>query len=179
MMRRTILVAWTLSLLVCGVVLAEDLRPGGHPEILKPGMGPRRPTFFIWIDKDGWHLRTTAKEVHQFSGVIEVTEGTFTDLKNFAAESRTRRAGGQGDRGHVSEDKLKINFAMRNSGDLDGFDFKVSEGAKSLKFDLKIDKDPANQKFIHIGRNSQNPENNVFEVPVVKAPPEGARKKKR
>lgn len=179
MIRRSILAVSGIALLASGLALAEDLSPRGHPEILKPGMGPRRPTFYIWIDKDGWHLRTTAKEVHQFSGVIEVTEGTFTDLKNFAAESRTRKTGGQGDRGHVSEDKLKIHFAMRNSGDLDGFDFKVSEGAKSLKFDLKIDKDPANQKFIHIGLKSQNPENNVFEVPVVKAPPEGARKKKR
>ena len=76
----------------------------------------------------------------------------------------------------MSEDKLKIDFAMRNSGDLDGFDFKVSEGAKSLKFDLKIDDDPANQKFILIGLKGQNPENNIFELPAIKAGPREAAK---
>lgn len=44
----------------------------------------------------------------------------------------------------------------------------VSDDVKSLKFDLKIDNDPANQKKIIIGAKMQNPKNNVSDVPVVK-----------
>jgi hypothetical protein len=172
MIHRTILVVIGMAVLVSGLALAEELRPRGRPEVLNKG----RPSYYIWFDKDGWHLRTTAKEPHRFTGVIEVTEGTFTDLKNASADARTRRAGGDGDRGHISKDKLKIDFGMRTNGDFDGFDFKVSDKTKTLKFDLKIDGDPINQKFILIGAKGQNPENNIFEVPAIKAGPREAAK---
>lgn len=175
-MIRRLLVAFACVTLLVPVVAsaAEELKPRGRPSVLArrgPMVPPRLPNhgYYLWVDKDGWHLRTTSKDAaHRFAGEITVEGGTFTDLKNANADSRRRKQGGDGDSGVISKDKLKITFGMRTNADMDGFDFKVSDDATKLKLDLKIDNDPANQKRIFIGAKSQNPENNIFEVPVVK-----------
>jgi hypothetical protein len=108
----------------------------GKPTALAPSMSPGRTTldrdksggFWIWADRDGWHLRTTTAGTQRlFSGVVSPIEGTIGDLKTVRGDpSQQVKLTGRG-----------IEFQFATQADVDGFDWTVTSGCN--RFDLLAD----------------------------------------
>ena len=147
-------------------------------------------SYFVWKDGDTWHVRwTTGGAAHHFSGRVTSEGGDLKSLKRIDADSESRLiASGRpghlvvGPRGRLhrvggrvpvvatrQEDRIDkdgdraIRFSSRNDGDIDGFDFKVSEGADRLRFLLEID-GRSRAVDIQVGRDNREPPGDPFIV---------------
>jgi len=137
--------------------------------------------YYLWRDDDTWHLRWTTKgNTRSFSGSVESTGGKLKSLKRIDVESERKvlypgrapnvwvgprgRVHARGGRAPVvvenKQDKIdkdgdyRIIFVSKTKSDIDGFDFKVGEGATSLRFVLQID-GRSMPRLVEIGRNNQ------------------------
>jgi hypothetical protein len=136
--------------------------------------------YYLWRDGETWKVRwTTMGRLRTFSGSVESVGGKLKSLKRIDVESERKvlypgRApavwvgprGGvhrQGGRAPVvvekKQDKIdkdgdyRIIFLARTNNDIDGFDFKVGDGATSLRFVLEIDGQP-HPRQVEIGPNN-------------------------
>jgi hypothetical protein len=137
--------------------------------------------YYIWRDGDTWYIRwTTRGQMRRFSGSVEAEGGELKSLKRIDVESERRvlypgrsprvvygprgRARVRGGRAPVvverDQDKIekagdnRILFLARTNDDIDGFNFKVSDKVKSLRFVLEIDGRQMPQS-VEIGKNNQ------------------------
>lgn len=124
----------------------------GQPKGLKAG-GP--DAFWVWLDKDGWHVRTTApaSPVRQFTGRIWVSEGKIADTKFVRTELLDRTRSGVN----------FVEFDFDTAGGIDGFDFKAP-GAKCVRFKLMYEGAPANRALVNIGEKQVHPERVIFSL---------------
>lgn len=140
--------------------------------------------YFLWRDGDTWRIRWTTKgQMRQFSGSVSAEGGELKSLKRIDVESERRvlypgrsprvvygprgRAHVRGGRGPVvverKQDKIekdgdkRIVFLTRTDDDIDGFDFKVDEKVRTLRFVLEIDGRQMAQR-VEIGRNNRKAE---------------------
>jgi hypothetical protein len=145
--------------------------------------------YYLWRDGETWHVRWTTKgQMRHFSGHVEAQSGKLRSLKRIDVETERRvlypgRAPRTviGPRGRVhtrggrppvvatrEQDKIekdgdsRIVFVARTD-DLDGFDFKVDEQVRSLRFVLEIDGKPRPQ-LVEVGKNNQKVPRVPFEV---------------
>jgi hypothetical protein len=140
--------------------------------------------YFVWKDGDTWKLRwTTFGSEHRFTGRIAVEGGEIRSFKRIDVDTERKViARGRparvvrGPRGRVTgvnpgqapviasreEDKIEqetehlIRFATRTDDDLDGLDFRVTEGTRTLRFVLEIDGQPRPAE-IEVGRDNFRP----------------------
>jgi hypothetical protein len=146
---------------------ADDgkINPKGQPADAREGkLVNQPPRYYLWLDAQGWHLRTAAKEkvfVH-FTGSVELTKGAFGQLRPIGLESKGKNA----DRWSVDADRRKIEFDIHTSGSFDGFDFTVvKDQTGELQLDLNIGEKPM-PKRVFIGKESEHPNKLPFSVPV-------------
>jgi len=142
--------------------------------------------YYVWRDKDGWHLRwTTMGQMRSFTGSV-TAEGDGAELKSLKridVESETRIlypgrpahlvrgprgrvVGVSGGRAPVmatrEQDSIekdgdnRIVFAAKTNNDIDGYDFKTNDKVLVLRFVLNIDGRP-HPNVVEMGANNQKP----------------------
>lgn len=117
----------------------------GKPIVFNPG---NSLGYFMWQDKDGFHLRTTTLGTeHVFSGTIH-TNGRFENVFG--------KTSGAADYSHVNEDWDKITFKFTNLGGESGIDLFL-KGGTYVTFDLFMDDDHINPENIFIGSDGWHP----------------------
>jgi hypothetical protein len=146
--------------------------------------------YYVWRDGDTWHVRwTTLGTMRRFTGSVVADSGKLKSLKRIDVETERRvlypgRAPRVvvGPRGRVyrrggrppviaerEQDKIekdgdqRIVFAARTDDDIDGFDFKVDDNVRSLRFMLEID-GKALPQHVEVGRNNRKPPNVPFVI---------------
>ncbi len=105
--------------------------------------------YFIWNDAEGWHVRwTTEGKAHRFSGAI-TCDGQFKDYK---AVSR--------DKGDWIKKTAPnaIRFDATASGGADGVDFRMTESATYVTFDLSMDGARVPAQLVRLGANNRRAE---------------------
>ncbi len=140
--------------------------------------------YYLWREGDTWHVRWTTKgKLRQFTGAVTAEGGELRSLKRIDVEEERRvlypgRAPrvvyGPRGRAHVrrgrapvvverEQDKIekdgdrRIVFLARTDDDIDGFNFKVDENVRSLRFVLEID----GRQMAHsveVGKNNRKPQ---------------------
>lgn len=145
--------------------------------------------YYVWKEGNTWHVRWTTKgQMRRFTGSVVAEGGELKSLKRIDVESERsvlypgrspRVVYGPRGRAHVrrgrapvvverEQDKIekdgdnRILFLARTDDDIDGFDFKVDERVKALRFVLEIDGKQLPQR-VEIGRNNQKAHN----IPLV------------
>ena len=134
----------------------DDANPQGEPK-LEIGKASR---WYVWHDKAGWHIRTTTGgNLREFHGMICIVEGNITQFEPVKSEGKKQ------DWWKMADERRVVRMNLQTAGKLDGFDFKVSDKAKEIVFDLKISgSDKADQ--VLIGKNAVNPKSGTFVVPA-------------
>jgi hypothetical protein len=140
--------------------------------------------YFVWRDGDTWKVRwMTFGAEHRFSGRITVEGGGVQSLKRVDVDTerkviapgrpgrvvrgpRGRVVGRTGGRAPVvasreedlieQESEQLIRFVTRTDDDVDGLDFKVTAGAKAVRFVLEIDGAPRPAE-VEVGRDNYKP----------------------
>lgn len=137
--------------------------------------------YYVWKDGDTWYVRWTTKgQMRRFNGSVVAEGGELKSLKRVDVEDERRvlypgraprvvygprgRAHVRRGRGPVvverEQDKVekdgdhRIVFFARTDDDIDGFNFKVDEKVRSLRFVLEIDGRQMPQR-VEVGRNNQ------------------------
>jgi hypothetical protein len=137
--------------------------------------------YYIWREGNTWHVRwTTRGQMKRFTGSVVAEGGELKSLKRIDVESERRvlypgRAPrvvyGPRGRAHVrrgrapvvverEQDKIekdgdhRILFFTRTNDDIDGFDFKVDEKVKLLRFVLEIEGRQV-AEWIETGKNNR------------------------
>lgn len=145
--------------------------------------------YFVWKDGDTWKVRwTTFGAEHRFSGNVTLEDGAITSFKRIDVDTerrvlapgrparvvrgprgRTRVAPGRGpvvaerDEDHiVQETERLLRFDTRTDDDIDGFDLKVNDRTRELRFRLQIDGRMRGEE-IEVGARNFHPD----EDPVV------------
>ena len=129
--------------------------------------------FYVWFDKSGWHVRTTAKQVRRFSGTIRLTEARVKSCLPIGLKERQKAAA---DALRVKPDRSEVQFAFRSSTASDGFDLQVESGSGDggeIEFDLAID-DQRNARTVFVGKARQQPGRLPFRVAVEPQKPASA-----
>lgn len=117
--------------------------------------------YFVWHDSKGWHLRTAARALTQYSGSIKVTGGTFGKLRPIGLEQKARNP----DRWGVSEDRTELRFEIHTVGSFDGFDFEIRRTSDdaTVAFDLKQGRTQKSMPArIYLGKNDNHPKSSHF-----------------
>ena len=176
-----------LFVLITGTLLAvEDPMFQGRP-VFKEGSDR---SYFVWNEGNQWHVRwTTLGKMLRFSGSVISEGGKLKSLDKIDVEKERAiiRPGGPtrvvvGPRGRVravgrrpavvaereqdrieKEDDHTIRFLANTNDDIDGFDFKVEDSVKQLRFRLEID-GQSHVADVQAGRNNQHPHGNPFVV---------------
>jgi hypothetical protein len=122
----------------------------------RPRYEPGESTgYFVWKDESGWHVRWTAKAGRpRFSGRIS-SDGFLADYK----------AVGQDWRGLITQaNEGTITFVAFYAPSRDGIDFRLSESAGTVAFDLAIDgeRTPANR--VRLGAGGRHPARVPFTI---------------
>jgi hypothetical protein len=177
-----VLVCAGMVLMAASSVIADTaaVRLNGQPKFSEgKALG-----YFVWKDGDTWKLRwMTFGAEHRFSGNIRVEGGTIESLKRVDVDTERRViAPGRGPRvvrgprGRVvrtapgrpavvasrEEDRIEqeterlIRFVTRTDDDVDGLDFRVTDGTELLRFVLEIDGVPRPAE-IEVGRDNFKP----------------------
>ena len=121
--------------------------------------------YAVWRDGQGWHVRTTTKELeHHFRSHIAVAGGKLEKVKGYKRERR----GPQKDLFVVGPEDQTINFDFSTKGGIDGVDFRVKGKGATLSFVLEVGgKDP---KFmperIFVGKAGAHPATTPFALPT-------------
>jgi hypothetical protein len=142
--------AITLSVLLIAPALAAEAE--GQPESLRDAgdLG-----YYIWHDRDGFHLRTTGPGPrHVFRATLR-TDGRFADVRLVRLE---------GDDGYVIRDggrRLDLRFETWSA--VDGVDFQVLNDDR-IRFELRIDGRLAPTERIFLGREGRHPSRNPFTI---------------
>jgi hypothetical protein len=146
--------------------------------------------YFVWRDGHNWHVRWTTKGVlRHFTGHV-VAEGG--DLKSFeridvdvnkrvvatgrpsrvvvGPRGRKRVVPGRGTVVTTREQDLidkdgdrRIHWNSRTDADIDGFDFKVKDEVRALRFECVID-GQSRAIDVFAGRDNRHPALNPFAV---------------
>jgi hypothetical protein len=159
-MTRLVFLPLLFGLAICtsASAHAREPDPQGKPDNFEPG---KPAAYFVWHDRDGWHLRTTtARKLHRFRGTIEVDSGEITELLNHNSEARGP------DWARRSRDKKKVTFDLKTDGQADGLNFKVSDNAETVTFSLNVDEGGAPTKRIFVGAQGRPPEASEFTLPA-------------
>lgn len=147
--------------------------------------------YYVWADGDTWHVRwTTMGARRHFTGNVTAEGGELKSLKRIDVETerkvirpgraphvirgpRGRVTGVAGGRpavvasraqDHVEMDgKSRLRFSALTDDDIDGYDFKVTNGVKALRFVLEID-GASRPADVESGRNNRHPPQNPFVV---------------
>jgi hypothetical protein len=129
--------------------LVTPLNPEGPPNFATGCPA----SYWIWYDKDAWHLRTsTVVNVSRFTGTIKAKEGAITDVNLYNTDKK--------DAAQLENPKV-LRLDLYTKAKLQGVDFKST--AKCLSFDLKID-GKYYSSLITVGKAEGYPNSTPFSV---------------
>jgi hypothetical protein len=175
-MRRIPSVVLATLLALVGLATANDeaINPVGKPKYYKPGQTAR---YAVWQDEDGWHLRvTTEKKACHFKGVVRCRGGSFKNLKSVDIEEARLDIGRKLRKKSVDhfslEDDKKLVFDFETAHEEDGVDWKVSQKAEHVEFDIELAQGSKatttkhNALKVYIGEKGANPKTVPFSLPA-------------
>ncbi|OFX13290.1 MAG: hypothetical protein A2V59_01420 [Armatimonadetes bacterium RBG_19FT_COMBO_69_19] len=140
---RTLAPALLGILLIAGVpVWAQGIsNPIGQPSIVVRS----EPSYHIWADQGGWHVRWTTPYAGVFSGTI-TSDGEVRDLRRAAGGTPAwlSRFGTQ-----------RIIFGTVTAGRSEGFDFQTT--GSTVTFSLLVNGFQVRPWQVFVGRASQHP----------------------
>ncbi len=145
--------------------------------------------YYVWNEGRKWHVRWTSRgHLLRFSGSVLAEEGELQSLKriDLEVESRVVRPGGPllvrnrfgrphavamrlpvvatREQDHIEkEGDRRIVFHARTDADIDGFDFKVNDRVRTLRFILEID-GRSRVEEVEVGHSNAHPPHNPFIV---------------
>jgi hypothetical protein len=109
-------------------------------------------SYWLWVDKRGWHLFTTAaKGQHRFQGTVTGLEGPLTAFRPTYLGWKDK----------VKVDGNRVRFDFETRGRADGFTWKMASGC--ARFELLFDGQPRVER-IHVGKAAVSPPSAVFEA---------------
>lgn len=140
--------------------LAADIDPAGKPAKYEAG---NAASYYVWRDRQGWHLRTTTKaRKRTFQGAVRVLGGEFGVVNTDGLEAR----GDKADCWKLSDDRKELTFNLQTEKAFDGFDFRLMGGATRVEFSLKLDGEEIKTERIFIGAAGGHPEATDFSLPT-------------
>lgn len=141
---------------------AQPLDPFERPEGSIIGQSAR---FYVWYDKGGWHVRTTAINLRRFHGTIRVKGAQIASCLSVGLRHDQK----QHDTWHVNENRDELTFDFTTGKKSDGIDFKV-DGEGELEFELTVEGEKR-PRTVFIGRKQQHPPAIPFELPAAPTKP--------
>jgi hypothetical protein len=139
-----------------------------EPRVLDPFDRPdgsihdQTARYYVWFDKQGWHVRTTSKQGRHFHGKIQVKDARIASCLSVGLDKQKNVT----DAWQVNAARSELQFDFKTGRLADGFDFVVEGDAGELEFELKID-DKSNPKTIFVGRALGHPEASPFTLPAI------------
>jgi hypothetical protein len=140
---------------------AKELNPFDRPE---GSIVDQTARYYVWYDKQGWHVRTTAKGGRNFHGTIRVKEAKIKSCVPIGLKDGKQR--GVTDAVKFNEARTELKFAFKTGKMSDGFDLAVDGEAGQIEFELAID-NQKNPKWIFVGRALGHPAENPFSLPTM------------
>lgn len=134
--RFTVLIVMTVAIVALSLSTSYAQRMPGQPPSGQPMIWAGQangqpaiqttttPTYYIWFDQNGWHVRWSSIGPNLFSGQL-TTNGQFTDVRSDGRLGKWVTT--QGDR---------LPFLSGIVGGIDGFDFKTT--GDTLTFSLLV-----------------------------------------
>jgi len=138
---------------------AVALDPFDRPE---ESIVDQNARFYLWYDKQGWHLRTTSKMGRIFRGTIRVTDARIASCRSIGLKEKQKNVK---DAWQVNAARSELKFEFQTGKLSDGFDMVVEGEEGEIEFELLIDM-AKNPKTVFIGRALQHPEENPFKLPA-------------
>ncbi len=130
------------------------LDPTGRPEgPLAAKLGVKSARYFVWYDKQGWHLHTTAGGTRRFHGTMKVTDGTIASCISVGLKGDGKKSQ---DAWRVEPQRKALEFDFRTSTASDGLDIRIDGDDAELEFNLLIDGQPK-PRAVFLGKKQQNP----------------------
>jgi hypothetical protein len=146
-----------------------------QPVVLDPFDRPEGPIhdqtarYYLWYDKEGWHLRATAKGARIFSGTIRLKDAKIKSCVPIGLTDGKQR--GFTDKVKFNDARTELKFSFKTANLSDGFDLAVDGEEGQIEFDLSIDA-KKNPKAIFIGQGKKNPDTNPVTLPAMPKRPE-------
>jgi hypothetical protein len=138
----------------------RELDPFDRPE---GSINDQTARYYVWYDKSGWHLRTTAKGARRFHGTIRVTEGRIAACVPVGLKEGKQK--GRPDVWRVNDARSELQFQLTTAQLSDGFDLSIEGEKGEIEFDLNIDMQ-RNPRSIFVGKARQHPDKNPFSLPL-------------
>jgi hypothetical protein len=133
---------------------SEPLDPSGRPEgPLAAKLGVKGARYYVWYDKQGWHLRTTAGGTRRFHGTMRVTDGTIASCISVGLKGDGKKSQ---DAWRVEPKRKELAFDFRTSTHSDGLDIRIDGDDAELEFNLLIDGQPK-PRAVFLGKKQHNP----------------------
>jgi hypothetical protein len=137
---------------------AKELNPFDRPE---GSIVNQTARYYVWYDKQGWHVRTTAKGARNFHGTIRVKEAKIKSCVPIGLTD-----GKQRDAVKFNEARTELKFAFKTGKLSDGFDLALDGEEGQIEFELLID-NQKNAKWIFVGRALKHPSATPFSLPAM------------
>lgn len=142
--NRTVFALTIAALLLAAAAASAQTitDPVGQPAIQLRA----QPSYYVWVDASGWHVRWRAILPVIFSGTV-ISNGEIRDLQ---------RAGGGGASWLTRPDGQRIAFGTPGGfGAAQGFDFRTT--GSNVTLTLLVNGRVASGSQVFVGRLSQNP----------------------
>jgi len=139
-----------------------------EPQVLDPFDRPeesivdQNARFYLWYDKQGWHLRTTSKMGRIFRGTIKVKDARIASCRSIGLKEKQKNVK---DAWQVNAARSELKFEFQTGKLSDGFDMVVEGEEGEIEFELLIDM-AKNPKTVFVGRGLQHPDENPFKLPA-------------
>jgi len=138
---------------------ARPLDPWGRPE---GSIVDQTARYYVWYDKQGWHVRTTAKVGRTFNGAIRVKDAKIKSCVAIGLKNDGKKST---DAWKVNQARSELKFAFRTGRMSDGFDLAIDGDEGQLEFELLID-NLSHPKAVFIGEGLQHPSESPFSLPA-------------
>ncbi|HVJ82138.1 MAG TPA: hypothetical protein VNC50_13800 [Planctomycetia bacterium] len=142
----------------------ENINPRDRME---GAIGDKRAGYYLWLDKDEWHLRTGSQNRKAtFTGTIKLKGGTFKAWHEVGMEKKGKNP----DWFRINDARNQMTWQITTAGGADGINFKVEAGSDAeLEFDLIVGGAKGPQR-VAIGKNGRHPSQVPFLLKAI--PPE-------
>lgn len=119
--------------------------------------------FYVWFDKQGWHVRTTAKGARNFTGSIRLKDAKIKSCVPIGLTDGRQK--GKVDAVKFNDARNDLRFSFKTGTLSDGFDLAVEGDKGQIEFDLSID-GKRNAKTVFIGSGKRHPSKTPFSLPA-------------
>lgn len=120
--------------------------------------------YYVWYDKQGWHVRATAKGLRDFQGTLKVKDAKIRSCVPVGLKDGKQK--GNPDAWRVNDARSELKFQFKTSNRSDGFDLVIEGDDGQIEFDLGIDSQK-NAKAVFVGSGKRHPAQVPFTLPAM------------